>query len=726
MGSLAEGERLVVLLRQRWLGLAWAATAAYVVWALLPWGTALRASTTSVLTLAARAAASAAALSAARSLSQVPLRKAWNYLGIGLGFWALAEVLAALRWLGGWWPAPIPSQGDFLALAGYLALIAALGGSPSAPPERFGRLRGLLDVAILALAVIGLCWMVLLRPAMDIPLGNLVRVSWAASRSVLDLILAALAARLLLQASVRPAHVMARLLVSAFLVLAAVDLVYGYRLLFGDFRPGGALDAGWMAASLLLVGAALTAGRELPGVEASEGARGRTAARLEPLLAIALTYAVVGYTVLDWRFNGRVDWVGVTLSSILTLLLFARQGAIAGQVEMRQFAAVVNASTDLTFICHPDGQLRLANPALRQAIGVSSVEERSLHLQDVLARDVPTARLLGEALTQGWAGEVSFRRRDGSTFPVSLSLTPVQDERRARPMLVGTANDLTSVKEREVELRSALAEVAAARRDLEALNQALERKVEERTHELEQIVADLERLNEELTALDRLKSEFVALVSHELRAPLTNIRSGVELILSAYPEVGQAARRALELVHDETDRLGRFVEAILDLSALEAGKFPLRLAPLDVAEVAGLVCTRFPESLAARLRLAIPDGLPPVMADERALTSVLFHLLDNARKYAPSGEIRIEAMNQGTTVAVSVSDSGPGIPAEERERVFEMFHRLDARDSREVYGHGLGLHLAQRLVMAMQGGIRAEESPEGGARLTFWLPRADG
>ncbi len=727
MKAMSAGGWSRALLRRRWLGWASALAGGYVLWALLPWAGGPRAAAAALLTLAARLAAAAAVLTAARSLPDASQRKPWNYLGIALSLWAAGEVLRALRWLGGWWPPPLPAQEDLLAVSGYLAAVVGLAQFPSTPVERFGRLRGLLDVAILALAVAGTCWMVFLRPALDIPLGTPVEVFWAGSRPVLDLILAALGLRLLLQSSTPAQRAQSRLVLVAALLLAAADLVAGYQALLGDLRPGSLIDAGWMGGSLLLAGAASRADSG-PSVSTAPGLGQRLGARrIEPLLAVAFTYLVVGFTIFDWRLSGQVDWVGVAVSSMLTVLLFARQGAIAGQVEMRQFAAVVNASTDLTFICQADGTLRLANPALRRAIGALVLQEEvRLHLEDLLARDVPAARLLGEALREGWSGEVSFRRLDGSTFPVSLSLTPVLDERRAQPMLVGTANDLTSVKEREVQLRAALSQVAEARQALEALNQELERKVEARTRELEQMVADLERLNEELKALDRLKSEFVALVSHELRAPLTNIRSGVELILSAYPDLSESPRRALERVQSETERLATFVEAILDLSALEAGKFPLMLAPVDVAEVAGLVAERFGESLAGRLRLDVPPGLPAVMADERALTSVLSHLLDNARKYAPAGEVRIEAVCQGPMVSVSVSDRGPGIPAAERERVFEMFHRLDASDAREVYGHGLGLHLAQRLLASMGGGIRAEEAPGGGARLTFWLPRADG
>jgi PAS domain S-box-containing protein len=447
--------------------------------------------------------------------------------------------------------------------------------------------------------------------------------------------------------------------------------------------------------------------------------------RAESLLPIAFTYAVVGFTAVDWWLSGRLDWFGLGAGATLSLLLVARQGVVAGQMEMRQFAAMVNASADLSFTCRADGVVRLANPALRRAVGLSAPADRALRLDDFLAGDEAAEDILLQGLENGWSGEVRFRSPDGSTFPVWLSLRPVYDERRAQPMLAATGHDLTSIKRREHELRSALEEVANARRQLEALNAVLEHKVEARTKELEDTVADLARLNQELQELDRLKTEFVALVSHELRAPLTNIRSGVELILEGEPTLPERASDSLRLVQEETRRLARFVETILDLSALEAGRFPLNLAPVPLKDVARVVCRRFPKSAGGgRLKLDFPEDLPPVLADERALSSVFFHLLDNALKYAPEGSVQVEARSDRPQVFVAVSDCGPGIPPEERERVFEMFHRLDNSDAREVYGHGLGLHLARRLLGAMGGGIRAEEAPEGGARLVFWLPQA--
>jgi signal transduction histidine kinase len=149
----------------------------------------------------------------------------------------------------------------------------------------------------------------------------------------------------------------------------------------------------------------------------------------------------------------------------------------------------------------------------------------------------------------------------GSTAPQrrrsrSLSLRPVWDERLGRPLLVGTAHDLTHIREREDDLRAALRQVAVARSDLETLNTVLERRVSERTLELAESVERLNRMNLELQELGRLKSEFITLVSHELRAPLTNIRIGVELTLAANPDLGPDVHERLTLVGAETERWG--------------------------------------------------------------------------------------------------------------------------------------------------------------------------
>lgn len=221
-----------------------------------------------------------------------------------------------------------------------------------------------------------------------------------------------------------------------------------------------------------------------------------------------------------------------------------------------------------------------------------------------------------------------------------------------------------------------------------------------------------------------MKTEFVALVSHELRSPLTNIRSGLELVLRRGPGLGTDVEESLGLVHRETRRLSALIETIMDLSALEAGRFPLDPRPLEVAATAREVIEQFPNLTQLTVRLS--DDLPRIAADEDGLKSALYHLLDNASKYAPEGALILEAEADNGAVEISLTDSGPGIPEDERERIFEMFHRLDSRDAREVYGHGLGLPMVKRLIEAMGGAIHVESTSGHGARFVIRLPQAEG
>jgi signal transduction histidine kinase len=649
-------------------------------------------------------------------------RRALRLLGAALFLWTLAEGYRAMSWAVGGRGATIPSVAELLKVAGYLSLLVAAISYASSAAGKYGRLSELLDTAIMLTAGSALAWLVVIRPvSLALPTSE-VLLFWASFAPTLDLVLLLMTLRLLFAA---PSLAEARgfgVLGLALLSLMVSDLVRGYLALGGEIGLPTLVEAGWVLAACLT---GLVVAR-VPAPVTDEGGEQPVARplrqRMVSVLPVALTYAVVGFTLLNWRLVSVIDWAGVGAAVVLSLLLVARQGVIGGQSEMRQFAALVNASGDLAFVAQVDGLLRLTNPAVNRALRLEAPPNA---LEDFLASPKPSRAFLHTASKDGWSGEVELRREDGSLFPASLNLRPVWDERLSRALLVGTAADLTRIREREDDLRAALSQVAVARSDLEASNAGLEQRVNERTRELEDSVERLRRMNLELQELGRLKTEFVTLVSHELRAPLTNIRAGVELLLAAHPDLGQGVREQLDLVAAETERLGGFVEAILDLSALEAGRFPLHSAPTHLqAAVLRVVARLRTQPQGADVVVDLPPSLPPVWGDERAVDSVLFHLLDNALKYAPGGEVCVQAEQRAGQVFVTVTDHGPGIPPEERQRVFEMFHRLDARDAREVYGHGLGLHLARRLLEAMGGGIRAEQAPGGGTRMAFWIPIA--
>jgi signal transduction histidine kinase len=238
--------------------------------------------------------------------------------------------------------------------------------------------------------------------------------------------------------------------------------------------------------------------------------------------------------------------------------------------------------------------------------------------------------------------------------------------------------------------------------EIHALNRELENKVAERTAALEQRNTELDKANHELQKLDEMKSEFVSLVSHELRAPLTAINGGLEVALQSADSLSPESRRTLEAMMDESARLTRFVQTILDVSRLEAGRITLNLGPVPVApilyrSVEVILGTRRP------VKWNLPAKIPPVWADEIHYEQILRNLLLNADKYSPPKmPIEINVHVNATHILVQVIDHGAGIPIDVQKKIFERFQRGQSGESAPP-GWGLGLYFAKKLTEAQNG-----------------------
>jgi signal transduction histidine kinase len=256
------------------------------------------------------------------------------------------------------------------------------------------------------------------------------------------------------------------------------------------------------------------------------------------------------------------------------------------------------------------------------------------------------------------------------------------------------------------------------------LNIELQQRVEERTHELRVKAEELTAANERLQELDQLKSEFVSLVSHELSAPLTNVRSAIELMERDCPALNTTCTQMFDIVGEQIKRLGRLVDDVLNVSRIEAGGLSLTYTAVDINQTA----ERAVNDIAARQTGHVFRRLGSVIhtwvwADADRLYDVVANLMDNAAKYSPPhSEVVLEVHTEGREAVISVSDSGPGIPLEEHRHIFEKFHRLDSGDAKETYGYGLGLYLCRCLVEAMNGRIWVESEPGQGASFRFALP----
>ena len=230
----------------------------------------------------------------------------------------------------------------------------------------------------------------------------------------------------------------------------------------------------------------------------------------------------------------------------------------------------------------------------------------------------------------------------------------------------------------------------------------------------------------ELRRLEQVRTEFVANVSHELRTPLTAIQGYLETLLAGALEEQEHARRFLEIVFRHTERLGRLLNDLMDLSNIELGRVALKLAPTRLDEAVDAVLAIIgPKAKSGKvgLRSQLPRDLPPVLADRDRLVQILINLVDNAVKYTPEGgrvTVRVQEPADGW-IEVDVVDTGIGIPPSDLPRITERFYRVDKARSRELGGTGLGLAIVKHLVFAHGGQLKIESEPGRGTTVRVWL-----
>ena len=232
----------------------------------------------------------------------------------------------------------------------------------------------------------------------------------------------------------------------------------------------------------------------------------------------------------------------------------------------------------------------------------------------------------------------------------------------------------------------------------------------------------------ELRRLERLRQDFVANVSHELKTPLSVITACVETLLEGGVDDVENRGRFLERIQEQTHRLHSLILDLLSLARIESGEQLWTMQPVSVAELAR-VCIERHQALAQgkqqTLTLEPPTEDVHVLADEEALAEILDNLVDNALKYTPAGgTIRLRWWRDAEVGTIEVADTGIGIPKSDLPRVFERFYRVDKARSRELGGTGLGLSIVKHLVQAMQGTVRAASEPSKGSVFTVRLARS--
>lgn len=228
--------------------------------------------------------------------------------------------------------------------------------------------------------------------------------------------------------------------------------------------------------------------------------------------------------------------------------------------------------------------------------------------------------------------------------------------------------------------------------------------------------------------IERMRREFVTAVSHELRTPLTSLRGFLQAIRERVVTEPREVDRYLGVMHDETMRLIRLVNSLLDLSRIESGRVTLHCQPLALGQVVeDVLASMQPRIEGHRLSVAnhVPDDLPSVWADRDRLDQILINLVENAVRYTGrAGQVRVSAQAREDQVIAVVEDTGPGIPPEALPYIWDRFYKVDKARTADGSGTGLGLVIVRQLVELHGGRAWVESQPGEGSRFFFSLPTA--
>jgi PAS domain S-box-containing protein len=386
-----------------------------------------------------------------------------------------------------------------------------------------------------------------------------------------------------------------------------------------------------------------------------------------------------------------------------------RQQRLAAEEQSRlerRFRQLLEAAPDAIVEVSADGRIVLVNRIAEEMFGYVRDEllgeSVDLLVPDAIRREhyrhrdsyleTPRTRPMGSGL------ELHARRKDGSLFPVEISLSPIQTE--AGMHVTAVIRDVTERKRAEKEVR---------RLQL-------------------QYTGELEARNREIERANRLKSEFLASMSHELRTPLHTIIGFAELLQEGHEgALGEAQNRFVNHIRRDSEHLLELINDVLDLSKIEAGQLTLKreIYPLTRSIGEALEAIR-PGAAAKGITIeerGERDSL--VDADPLRVKEMLYNLLTNAVKFTPErGKVWIESAEDAGFVRVTVGDTGIGISAVEQENIFDKFYQVGNTTRGVREGTGLGLSITKELVQMHGGWMEVESTPGEGSRFTFTLPIA--
>jgi len=637
-------------------------------------------------------------------------RLAWLLFAVGDGCWLAGmfiwDWLQLIRQI----EVPFPSAGDVFFLAAPLFAMAGMFFFRSAASSRAVNILQICNIGIIACALLLVVPPVLLRASQARPTLDLYALT-ALAWPVAYLAAGFFAVVCLVFYAQGPKRRVYLFLAGSLVMHAIAACLYAYALLHSEYQTGAFFDIVWVVALALAFLAALHQWAHAPHGAVLDPPIKPWRGPLEALVptAILLLLLAAGVVFADRFDSGTLRYslgIGLVLTGFLSLWhwVAAQQQRSSAEVALKaqrerlageaRFRSLFDHSGDIIYLLNASGRVVAANPAACAALGYPVEELLQRHREDITVPDERTkAGFEDRSRTGNFHGEMELIARGGRRFPVEVSSSQYEDS-NGEELICVIARDISERKRHDDELQAAKLKAESA---------------------------------------NRAKSEFLANMSHELRTPLNAIIGFAELIQRGVlgPKASEKYVEYSGAIVDSGQLLLRIINDILDLSRVEAGGATYNMEDIDLRSVLAKVARIFEvrvREAGIGLTVEIEPDLAPVRADERAVSQIMLNLLSNALKFTrPGGTVRISAHRQNRgQVAITVTDTGVGIPKDKLGSVFERFSRAHAGLASPHPGAGLGLAISQGLARAQGGEIEIASEVGVGTVVTFVLPLSAG
>ena len=623
--------------------------------------------------------------------------RGWALMCAATLMWSIGELIFAYYGVTRDHEYPFPSAADAAYLAYAILALLALFAFPRPPALLISRVRVVLDALVIGAGIVIITESAVLHPLHEVlgsgPIDRLTGLAYP----LLEITIASVVLGLgMEQPSGRRLYW--TVLGAGLMTLALTDCIY-IRLLAKDHAgiSGTPLTAGWMFAFVLIGLATL-----VPATATTD----RTGRGFAFGVQLIPYVPVVGALIVLTFSDVTGDTFVVAMATLLLILISTRQVMIIYEnvsltsdlearvaertVELNTLGSIVTSSGDAIAGVSLDGAIIAWNPAAEELYGYRA-EEVLGRIPHFLGAEALQG--MGDLLAQARAGqepssfEVPFLRKDGSTVPVAMTISPILDG-------------------------SVVTGISIFGRDITQQRDA---------------AAALEQARQEALESSRLKSEFLATMSHEIRTPMNGVIGLTSLLLET--ELDDVQLQYAEGVRGAGEALLNVINDILDFSKLEAGKIVLDPADFDprrlVEDVGALLAPAAFDKHIELIAYCVPEVPETVRGDSGRIRQILLNLASNAVKFTPEGEVVIKVRplpgggDGNVRLRFEVRDTGIGIAEADRDRLFESFSQADASTTRRFGGTGLGLAISRRLVEVMGGEIGA--TSELGAGSTFWF-----